>query len=269
MKSIKCYSALFVLLIGLIALAGCGSNVLEGIADDDSFEARLDDARTALDDEDYVDALDRLLDLQSDYPNNAEVKAYLSNAYAGLAGLDTFHLLEVLSDLDDLDNSGSIDMVGLTLGDAEGTLTAAMIEEKLSYFNSAVAALDDIAQPNDDQLVQRGLLGVFRVGLVLGQTIANDTGQDTVTLTEAGVKAAYAGQEAPAFDGDITDDELALISDDIAAVGDAVDALVDVGGEENDISEDFTEFKDDMDPNDDDWVSVEELENYVGDILQD
>lgn len=265
MKIFRCYKLLLILLVGLIGLAGCGNNVLEGMSDDDSFEARLETARIALDDEYYSGAVNLLLDLQSDYPNNADVKAYLSNAYSGLAGLDTFKLLEVIDNLDDAGKSGSIDMVGLALGDEEGLLSVEMIEDKRDYFNSAIAALDSIADPNDDQLVQRGLLGLFRVSLIVGQTIINDTGQTAVRLTEDGIQEIYDGQESSDFDGDIDNEALADLSDDILAVERAVTVL----DEDNDISEDFLEFKTDIDPNGDNWISTDELEAYVDDILND
>ena len=47
--------------IGLACLLiGCDGNLLEGISDDDSYEAKLEEGLMALDDEDYDKAVNRL-----------------------------------------------------------------------------------------------------------------------------------------------------------------------------------------------------------------
>jgi len=110
-------------IIGLACLfIGCDGNVLEGVSDDDSYEAKLEEGLMALDDGDYDKAVDIFRRLNSDYPNKEEVCVYLSNAYAGLTGIDTFNLLDTISELEDTGDEGSIDMIGLLLGNADGLL---------------------------------------------------------------------------------------------------------------------------------------------------
>ena len=89
--------------VGLACLLmACDGNLLEDISDDDSYEAKLEDGLMALDDEDYDKAVELFLDMRSSYPNKEEVCVYLSNAYAGLTGIDTFNLLETISDLEEI-----------------------------------------------------------------------------------------------------------------------------------------------------------------------
>ena len=75
----------------ILAVMGCGddNSILEGLADDGSREARIEESRIALDQGDYSRALEILLILRDKYPDDQMILQYLSNAYAGLAGLDT------------------------------------------------------------------------------------------------------------------------------------------------------------------------------------
>lgn len=248
------------------AFAGCGGNAFDGISDDDSFEARFEAARMHIDDEQYQEAIAILDDLKEEQPDNDEVTKYLSNAYAGLAGLDTFELLEVIDDLDEAGNSGGIDMVGLVLGDSAGLIMAGEVQDKLDNLTEAIDQLNTIEDPTDDHIVQLGLLGVSRIGLTLSKIIFSDTGNASLTLTEAGIRLEY--DTKPEFeDGDVSDEDLENLTDDIHYVGQAVAIMTESYSEDNDLNEDFLEFKDDFDQNDDDTIDIQELENYIDSLL--
>jgi hypothetical protein len=254
----------------LILLAGCGGNALEGVSDDDSDDAKLEEARMALDDANYSRAADLLNALLDQDPTDPQALAYLSHAYAGMAGLDTLDMLTVIDELDENGQSGSIDMVGLVLGDAEGDVTGADVADKLEHLNNAIDSLEQIGANNgglsDDETVQRGVLADARIAMVIADIIFNDQGAaggDTIRLTEAGLDALYSG--TPDFDGDVSATQSGYLADDILAIQDAIVVLDEIGSD-NDLNEDFAEFEQDINPDGNTIISVEELEAYVGSL---
>jgi hypothetical protein len=248
------------------AVFGCGGNAFEGISDDDSFEARLEAARMNIDDGQYLEAIDILNDLNEEQPHTDDVAKYLSSAYAGLAGLDVFDLLEVIDDLDETGNSGSIDMVGLVLGDGDGLLTVEVVPDKLDNLTEAIDQLGTIQDPPDDQIIQMGLLSVFRMGLTLAEIICRDTGTTSLILTEEGIQREY--DTTPEFeDGDVSPEALENLTNDLQNVGEAIAVMTEIYSYDNDLYEDFLEVKNDFDQNSDDAIDIQELENYIGNLL--
>jgi hypothetical protein len=263
---------LLLLTVALLCVAyGCSGNAFEGVADDNSKDAKLEEARMALDDANYSRAAELLNDLLDQDPTDSQALIYLSNAYAGMAGLDTLDLLTTIDTLDKNGRSGSIDMVGLVLGDAEGDVTATEVADKLAHLNDAIDNLEQIEANNgslsDDDTVQRGVLAVARTAMVIADVIFSDQGAtagDTIRLTEAGLNALYSS--TPDFDGDISAAELEYLADDILAIQDAINVLTEIGSD-NDLNEDFDQFEQDLNPDGNAIISVEELETYVGSLV--
>jgi len=251
------------LLIALFTV-GCDDSILEGLADDDSFQAKLEEARIALDKGEYARAVELLKALDSSNPGNATVQQYLSNAYAGLAGLDTFNLLTTIEALDKSNNSGSIDMMGLILGDSDGVLTEAQLRAKLQSIENAMNALEGISNPNNDHKVQLGLLAVAHISLTLGNIVLEDQGGTTVTLTEEGLNNQYNSSQPAEFSDVSTETQNTVaLTEDLGYVADAVTALESISGTGNDLSQDFLQFQNDIDNNGDGSVSETDLESYI------
>jgi len=254
--------------IGLACLLiGCDGNLLEGISDDDSYEANLEEGLMALDDEDYDKAVELFADMRSDYPNKEEVCVYLSNAYAGLTGIDTLNLLDTISELEDTGDEGSIDMIGLLLGNADGTVDQLGVDSKMGFLSLAQAAIDTcIDTPDTDERVQTGLLGLGDVALIIADIVLADLDLDSVELTEEGLDALYTS--FPDIDQtDISDEDLARLNDSLDDIADSVLALEEILGadEENDLSESFDEFLMDLDPVGD-GVSRDDIELYIDNL---
>ncbi|MBT8341442.1 MAG: hypothetical protein HKP58_20385 [Desulfatitalea sp.] len=252
----------------MFSWVGCGSNLFEGMADENSKEARQEQVLQLFDDGNYSEALTLLQTIVTEYPGDPLFVQYLSNAFAGLAGLDTFNLLEVIDAVDDAGEEGSIDMVGLVLGDALGRLTLAQVNAKLDFIDSAVSEMDSITVLNDDQTIQMGLLSVTHMSLTLAKLIMAERAVDTITLTDAGIGALYAPGENVDLDGidpaDVDlDAALVSISADIVNMSGAVVALKDNGSDQNDISDQFQEFQDAIDQNGNGAVTQSELEQYI------
>jgi hypothetical protein len=245
-------------------LISCDGNLFESISDDDSYEARLEEGLMALDDEDYDKAVELFLDLRSDYSSKEEVCVYLSNAYAGLTGIDTFNLLETIDELNDTEDEGSIDMIGLLLGDATGVIQLLEVTDKMDLLSLAKSAIDNcIDNPDTDERVQSGLLGLGDAALIIANLVLTDLGLDSVELTEEGLDALY--DTTPEIDQtDISDAMLQQLNDSLDDIADAVDALEELLGadEENDLSESFEEFLADVDPGGD-GIDRNDLEQYI------
>jgi hypothetical protein len=255
----------FLFFVTLI-LSGCDGNVFEGFSDDSSFEARVEEARIDLDDEDYTGARDKLVALNEDHPNNAEVLRLLASAYSGLAGLDTFNLLEVIDQLDKQNNEGDIDTVGLVLGSSNGVLTAAAVQSKLANLQLSISALESISSRTVDERVQLGLVSLNHAALTIADMILENTGRSEITLTEAGLDALYTG--TPDFSTEATSERLTSLSNDIANIDDAVDGIISItsADESNDLSESADQFQQDIDQNEDKSISQQELENYIANL---
>jgi len=259
------------LCIGMACLVvSCDGNLLEGVSDDDSYEAKMEKGLMALDDEDYDKAVELFADLRSDYPNKEEVCVYLSNAYAGMTGIDTFNLLETISDLDDTDNEGSIDMIGLLLGDAEGVIDQPAVDSKMGLLSLAQSAIETcIDSPDTDERVQVGLLGLGDAALIIADLVLADLDSDppVIKLTEEGLKAAYENVDDIDFDGDISDEDLAAAQRQSGRYSRRCRCLGrDAGAdEENDLSESLNEFLMELDP-DGNGVDIPDLENYIANL---
>ena len=252
----------------IFTLTGCDDSVFESIADDDSYEARIEEARIAIDDANYAGARALLLALNADFPNTAEVLRLLANAYAGLAGLDTFNLLETIDLLDDQNNEGGIDMIGLVLGSADGVLTATEITNKLANFANAINALASISSPTDDERVQLGIMSLNHAALTIADIIIEDTGNTEITLTDEGLDTLYPTGTTSEFSTEATSERLTSISQDIVTISDSIAAIDRVTGADvnNDISESLEGFQNDVDPDGDESVTQSELESYIANL---
>jgi len=247
-------------------LVGCGedNSILEGLADDGSYEAQIEEARIALDKREYSDALGTLLTLRDKHPGDRTVLQYLSNAYAGLAGLDTFNVLSTIDDLDKAGNSGSIDMIGLVLGDSTGLLTGGALSEKLGNLADALDALNEIQDKSTDQLAQGGILAVAHAALTVGDIILENQNLATIILTEEGIGDQFSG--GADLGNDVSEETLNDLEQDVVMIGEAVSAIDSISSAGNDLSEDFDQFRTDIDQNNDSDITVSELENYINSL---
>lgn len=255
-------------LICFLNLSGCDGNAFESAEDDGNYEAKLQDAIDDLDHSRYEEAYYELVDLQASH-DNSEVRQYLSSACAGMAGLDSYRVLEVADELSDASVNG-IDLVGLVLGDIDGTLTTESIGTKLEHFSvCAIPELSSIENPSKDQIIQLGLFSLNHAALLIGQIIADDIDLDTVSLTGEGINGNY---ETDMFsydaDADIKLAQLADLGNDILRVKDAIDAIGGIMDEEssNDLDESFNAFVEKLDPDDSNTITEDEIEAFLNEL---
>jgi hypothetical protein len=250
----------------VLTMPGC-------LEDDSSYEARIEEARMALDDGDYAKARSLLLELKAEYGNDPLVLQYLSNACAGLVGIDTYTLLEVIDDLIDMEQEGRIDMVGLVLGGAGGVLQSDEIDEMIDLLeNCTIAELEIIAELTNDQIVQLGLASMFKAALLIADIVIDDLGIADITLTETGLNALYGPTNQPDFSDIDIADRLDSLSEDIVRIDNSVDAIIAMLGldaeDKNDLKDSFERFINDIDSVADGIVTQAELEGYLIGLAQ-
>ena len=62
----------------------------------------------------------------------------------------------------------------------------------------------------------------------------------------------------------MTDEDLLALANDIGWIGESVNALIEMSGSaDNDLAEDFEEFKNSLDPDGDGTITRLELEAYI------
>jgi hypothetical protein len=258
----KIVAILFALsLIGMVGvLSGCDDNVFSGLTDEDSFEYRLEDARIALDDQEYDVAIAILEALDVEYPNNATVLSYLASARGGNAGLDTFNILTAIDELSANAGSGGFDIVGRVLGASDGSLTGQQIDDKVTQFTSAIDALEQIpeADRTEDQKIQLGLLSFNRAMLTIAQVVSDKNGNSSVTLTETSLSGAGIVAD------DVGDQAIADLTDDINNLQSSIAAINTlVGNGSNDLTTEFNAVVNEINP-DGGSVSKDNVANYLG-----
>jgi hypothetical protein len=248
------------MIAGLIFFtAGCDNK--------DSYEAKLEDARIALDNGNYAEAKAILASLAQ----TPEVLQYMSNAISGGdLNIDTLHIIQTLDTLKD-DNQGSIDMVGKLLGaDANGILTCSDIDKKLTSVNEALQLFKTISTMNgsltDDQKLQRGLLSVSRTILTLARIISCDAGVSPVYMTEQWIKANRASFliniNVSNIDAHTNPNYIQTINEDLDNI--EIAALVVTGT--NDFKTNFDGFRNDLDTSGDGTITGQEIKDYLSNM---
>ena len=266
----KIFFAFGFLLIFSLVLSGCGDNSFEWMADDDSKESKLEDARIALNKNNYDRALSILGRLN---PYDSEVAKYLCSAYMGKAGLNTLDLAEKAAELEDEGKEGSFDLIGSLLDDDEdGMISIDDIDTNIQFALYAVEVLIDLeavkGELNDELTALLGTAGALHATYILLGVIQEDLGTDDIPATEEGIEAAYEGRD---FDpSSISEDELQALNEDMDYMIGAVDAMTEMTGaqtqEENDLADNFDEFVNDIDGDGDDQISRDEVGEYINDM---
>jgi len=232
-----------------------------GCDDSDSYEARLEEARIAVDGGDYDTAIAILSGLEQ----TGEVLENLSTAYAGKAGVDSLAIYSGAAD----GGGGTIDQFGRMLGQGDvGLLACSEIAAKLSIMDQAIAALISSAEGtsglSDYGKAKLGIYGLTDAVLILGQIFCRNFGDrftppDFVGLTEAWIKEARGLVAGDFVTLRITPEELAQINRDVGFVSLAAAAL----GPGNVLGREFEAFLGEIDTGGDGDVSFIELIDYV------
>lgn len=164
MKKMALLKLIFVGLVSF-SIAGCGDgNVLEGMADKSSDEAKQEDARIAIDNGEWQVAIDAL-QAKWEASGDPEVGADLAAAYMGLAGFDALSLLEN-AETSAEEGSGSSEFTSIS------QLLPDQSPENLASMNEAVNILSSIENRTDEEDLQLAMasvsLAILNIGVAWG-----------------------------------------------------------------------------------------------------
>ncbi len=271
----------------LLAVGGCGdSNVFEGQAKEEGYQAELEKGLRALKASDWTEAI-RVFDALDLATPSAETRRYLSSAYAGRAGFDSLTLVEAIADAQDEEDTSEdsvlYDTVARMFAEENGKLPKAVLDDKVADLNQAVRVATNVhraapravarvsvatpatlAAMTRNEIFQAGLYSAVHAVLsIADQLVEGDLrvlNLDRVTTAMIGVVVAPA-----------------TLNRDLDWVNAAKDSLIaglagDLDSEDqNDIAEEFRVFLEDLGYLDDDpealFVSTDELRAYLLSIL--
>ena len=235
--------------------------ILAGCDEKDSYEARFEDAKIALDDGNYAVAKAILVEL----PQTAEVKEALSSVIAGGdLNLNMFNIILTMDSLEEDGDTGSVDMIGLLIGGDTAYISGDAITAKLLAATEAIELYKDIAEMKglgvdglaNEQKLQLGLLCITRTVLTIGSLISDELPAGaSITLTESWIKAnrSYFPTVNPST-GDLD-----RIGEDLLFIGYSISSL----GESNDMKDDYEGFQNELDANSDNMMTSLELNTYI------
>lgn len=133
----------WVVLLTLLAVGLSGCNAFESMSDKNSREARLEEARIAMDQGDYTTAVGLLDALHASYPADVEISRARASALAGRSGLD---LLGLAAQAATAADNASINQINQLMK----TLPNPVTDAHLADAQSAIDAWKAIAStPND------------------------------------------------------------------------------------------------------------------------
>lgn len=249
----------------MLFVSSCDENAFEFAEDDSNYEAKLESAKIQVNNSNYHAAYKTLMDLQDDHPDDPKVKEYLSNACAGMVGIDTYNILKVADEYSDSGVDNGIDLVGRVMGDENYKLTAGEVKDKQNRLSGcALAALGQIEDKTDDQIVQQGLLSLNHAILTIANILMDDQSLEEIELTKSGIKKLYSHA---AFTDEPTPEELESLSRDIDRVTQSVEKITGIIEDEadaNDLSETFNEFTSALDNQSrDNEITGPELIRYI------
>ncbi len=254
--------------------------------DDDTKAAKIEDAKTELDNGHYEKAREILEGLDQ---NDSQVLRYKSDAYSGLAGLHTFNILEVIKEINIDENKDSLDLVGIVLGETrDGVKTNIISKQKitqsLAYFNQAAIQLEKIDGLSETVYIDADCLAFeilsedeiqdihfklalnsqFHAVLEMASIIMNSLNLNEITLSRAAIRALYENEivDFDSLNGDLLS-RLQSIEQDIKRINCALNTL----SEQNDFYQLFQEFLSQVDSDGDIKLTEVELEYFLNNLL--
>jgi predicted small secreted protein len=185
----------------LLALFLASCNAFEGLGDKDSREAKLEEARIAMDKGDFQTAVDVLAALEASYPGDAEISRAMADALMGRAGLNFFDLAAKAQNA--ADNASLSDVVLITDVFPQGASEANIADD-----NNAILRLQSLLSGggNADDWFALALAKLTRACLSI---LVYGTGKDVNgiphTFTNPPMTDAVAQQIRDDIGGAVTD----------------------------------------------------------------
>ncbi len=254
---------LAVCLAAIALSAGCGSNVLSPLADDDTKEADITEARMALDDADYNTAISLVRPHYSPARPDPEAARILASAHMGKAGIDLTYLI---GNIRGNDMGSPFDVISSALclrvqqkGEARFVSKDDIDSLILPELEGAVGILGSLAERcTDDDAVQRGMAASLHFVTLAGSFASAASGapagfEGLAPVNEAAYRIFFPHDAtlderlagvSRALEND--DSSLRAMQDDLVYVNDALGALAESIGPGEDITEEVRDFLGDI-----------------------
>jgi hypothetical protein len=185
---------LFILIIGIFTLTACDldENLTDDFADQDTYEAKLDEAIIEMDAGNYQTAKDILDDLLLEKPGDNYLLELRASCSVGIAGIDSLSAIEKIDNVADAGDLDAVDIIATILGDSDGNITASGISDTLDNLDAALTDLNAISNPTEDQLTQIALFSAYRV---LGNVVNEVMDIASVTTLDLDTDLDLAGTD--------------------------------------------------------------------------
>ena len=156
-------------LIGLVTLS-CSKNFYDELADKEDEDALFFDAKAALDEQNYSQAITLINSLSDDYKTGRDVKFTLASAYAGRCGLNFIDLAE------NLGSAGATGLFGLLMQAFPGSTDAAITDCIAAEDTIESVATDPGVRTVDENLLM-AFISLTKIGVVVNRYAdTNDDG---------------------------------------------------------------------------------------------
>jgi hypothetical protein len=143
MRSGKRWVLAVILVLGF--LGGACDNAFESLGDKGSRDAKLEEARIALDGGDFTTAVALLETLNNENPGDTEISRSLASAYSGRGGLNFFDLA---ARAQEAQNTGSAQ--DNTIGQLVSAFPHPVTDNNISDVSTAIAIMENISSSSGD-----------------------------------------------------------------------------------------------------------------------
>lgn len=267
---------LFIMLVVTsLFFTGCGGNMFEGMVDNDSSAAKIEEAKIALDKGNYDEAISQLQDLCGNDLTNLtcdnETKSNLASAYMGASGLDVLKLIDAADQLSQQTTAKS-DFTTFS------QLLPDQTTENVTNMYNAVTILSSIPalERTNNENLQLATAAATSLILTVGAITSGfdaDTGLPNRDLTANPVTASELNQSASTIgiptSGTIGDTILYASTTIIDAASASLILAVDSGtGIGVATTDQITDINTTMDTDQSASISSTELSNYINTNLK-
>ncbi len=245
----------------VLMLFGCSNDSLfEGLSDESSLEATLEEAAIALDDEDYDEVIHSLASIYTTTALNPEVARLLASGYMGKAGIDltnfiTYSAYEdadpfdaveatlslftapIVKNEDDKDERicNAMDRTVLIITNDAVFIDRNCIGELLDYLDNVkniFYSLQEAEMESLEDIFQLGITSATHFVFIVGDATANAFGSTSVPINKEAYRvykdnaSSWENVDASVFgEEDVNEDGLTPYQEDLINVNNAIQAI--------------------------------------------
>ncbi len=230
---------LLVILLSVFIMTACSDNLLEGMADKNSDNAKLDELEFRLNDKDYDYVISELENTSGNYGNlSLREKYLLQSAWLGKSG---FSLLDDIGEL--FEDNVSWTTILMTTQSDGNDLTSASITGKRRYYAKIIDMCSEPVKDNDTDFIG-GLASTMDTMMLMSQISIELTGSNDVSFDPNSpnyIGTIFANASDQDIEDLITPDIISSLNSDMSQLDAAVATIPD--GNNQDVKNKMDDFK--------------------------